>query len=110
MTEPVSDDIASIIACRDMLDAQPIPNLKGKNKMNLCFWRTDQYSSFTEAKKMGGLREIGGLETEYRSLYEVGGDLADTLGAISITADMMGGKGTIRFVLLDNDGTFLDAC
>jgi hypothetical protein len=24
-TEPVSDDIASIIACRDMLDAQPVP-------------------------------------------------------------------------------------
>jgi hypothetical protein len=31
-TEPVSDDIASIIACRDMLDAQPIPNLKGETK------------------------------------------------------------------------------
>jgi ribosomal protein S14 len=24
-TEPVGDDIASIIACRDMLDAQPVP-------------------------------------------------------------------------------------
>jgi len=24
-TEPVSDDIASILACRDMLDAQPVP-------------------------------------------------------------------------------------
>ena len=23
--EPVSDDIASILACRDMLDAQPVP-------------------------------------------------------------------------------------
>ncbi len=23
--EPVSDEIASIIACRDMLDAQPVP-------------------------------------------------------------------------------------
>jgi hypothetical protein len=31
-TEPVSDDIASILACRDMLDAQPIPNLKGETK------------------------------------------------------------------------------
>ena len=31
-TEPVSDDIAYIPACRDMLDAQPIPNLKGETK------------------------------------------------------------------------------
>ena len=23
--QPVSDDIASILACRDMLDAQPVP-------------------------------------------------------------------------------------
>jgi hypothetical protein len=28
----VRGNIASIIACRDMLDAQPIPNLKGETK------------------------------------------------------------------------------
>jgi hypothetical protein len=28
--EPVSDDIASILACRDMLDAQPVPTFKEK--------------------------------------------------------------------------------
>jgi hypothetical protein len=78
--------------------------------MNLCFWRADQYSSYAEAKKMGGLREIGGLNTEYRRLYEVGGDLADTLEAISVTADMMGHKGTVSFVLFDDGGEFLDAC
>lgn len=53
---------------------------------------------------------IGGLSTEYRRLYEVGGDLADTLEAISVTVKMMDGNGQIRFVLFDDDGTFLDAC
>ena len=78
--------------------------------MNLCFWRADECSSYIEAKKLGILKDIGGLNTEYRTLYEVGGDLADTLHAISLAVDMMGGKGDIRFVLLDDDGTFLDAC
>jgi len=31
-TEPVSDDIASIIACRDMLDAQPVPPRRTEGK------------------------------------------------------------------------------
>jgi hypothetical protein len=78
--------------------------------MNLCFWKADECASYIEAKKLGILKEIGGLNTEYRTLYEVGGDLADTLHAITLAVDMMGGKGDIRFVLLDDDGTFLDAC
>jgi hypothetical protein len=78
--------------------------------MILAFYRQDQYGSFTEAKLCGGLREISGLTTEYRTLYEAGGDLADTLEAISVTADMMDGNARIRHVLFDDNGTFLDAC
>ena len=32
--EPVSDDIASILACRDMLDAQPVP--PQRTEQNFC--------------------------------------------------------------------------
>jgi len=78
--------------------------------MILYFWRRSQYSSYAEAKKMGGLRDISGLNTEYRSLYEVGGDLADTLDAIHITKDMMDSNERLGYVLLDDDGTLLDAC
>jgi len=80
--------------------------------MTLCFWKADECASYIEAKKLGILKEIGGLSTEYRTLYEVGGDLADTLHAITLAVDMMGGKseGDIRFVLMDDDGAFLDAC
>lgn len=78
--------------------------------MILCFWRRSQYSSYAEAKKCGGLREIGGLNTEYRTLCEVGGDLADTLEAIYVTKDMMDNTERLGYVLLDDDGTFLDAC
>ena len=78
--------------------------------MELCFWRDDQYSSYLEAKSMGGLRTIGGLTTEYRKLYETGGDLADTMHAIHITARMMDDNARIGYVLLDDDGTFLDVC
>jgi hypothetical protein len=78
--------------------------------MTLCFWKADECASYIEAKKLGILKEIGGLNTEYRTLYEVGGDLADTLHAITLAVDMMGGKGDIRFVLMDDDGAFLDAC
>jgi hypothetical protein len=77
--------------------------------MNLCFWRRSQYASYAEAKKMGGLREIGGLHTEYRTLYETGGDLADTLDAIHTTKDMMDSNERLGYVLFDDDGTFLDA-
>jgi len=77
--------------------------------MRLCFYRADQYSSYLEAIKHGGMQEITGLQTEYRTLYEVGGDLADTLDAIHATASMMDGKATLRFVLFDDDCTFLDA-
>lgn len=77
--------------------------------MILCFWKANECASYIEAKKLGILKEIGGLNTEYRTLYEVGGDLADTLHAITLAVDMMGGKGDIRFVLLDDDGKFLDA-
>ena len=77
--------------------------------MTLYFWRRSQYSTYLEAKKMGGLYQIGGLTTEYRSLYETGGDLADTLGAISVAVDMMDGSERLGVVLLDDDGTFLDA-
>ena len=78
--------------------------------MRLCFYSVGMYSSFGEAIKLGGMREITGLQTEYRTLYEVGGDLADTLDAIHATFIMMDGNGQIRFVLFDDDGTFLDAC
>ena len=78
--------------------------------MRLCFYSVGMHSSFGEAIKLGGMREITGLQTEYRTLYEVGGDLADTLEAISATADMLGSKGKLRFVLFDDDGEFLDAC
>jgi len=78
--------------------------------MILCFYRQDMYGSFAEASAKDGLKEIHGLTTEYRRLYDVGGDLADTLEAIHVTSKMMDGKATIRYVLLDDDGTFLDAC
>jgi hypothetical protein len=78
--------------------------------MILCFWRRSQYSTYLEAKKMGGLREISGLQTEYRSLYEVGGDLADTLEAIHKTKDMMDSNERLGYVLLNDDGEMLDAC
>jgi hypothetical protein len=78
--------------------------------MRLCFWRRDRYSSYLEATAEGGLREISELHTEYRRLYETGGDLADTLNAIHITARMMDDKARLSYLLLDDDGTFLDAC
>jgi len=78
--------------------------------MILYFYRQDQYGSYAEANKGGGLREIHGLTTEYRRLFDVGGDLADTLEAIHVTAKMMDGNARIGYVLLDDDGTFLDAC
>jgi hypothetical protein len=78
--------------------------------MILYFYRQDMYGSYTEANAKDALREIHGLTTEYRTLYEAGGDLADTLEAIHKTAKMMDEKSTIRYVLLDDDGTFLDAC
>ena len=77
--------------------------------MRLCFYRADQYSSYLEASRGGGLREITGLQTEYRRLYETGGDLADTLEAIHITARMMDGNAKISYVLFEDDGEFLDA-
>jgi len=77
--------------------------------MTLYFWRRSQYSIYLEAKKMGGLYQIGGLTTEYRSLYEVGGDLADTLEAIHTAVRMMDSNEQLGCVLLDDDGTFLDA-
>jgi len=77
--------------------------------MRLCFYRADQYSSYLEAIKLGGMREITGLQTEYRRLHDVGGDLADTLEAIHITARMMDGNARLNYVLFDDDGEFLDA-
>ena len=67
--------------------------------MRLCFYSVGMHSSFDEAIKLGGMREITGLQTEYRTLYEVGGDLADTLDAISATADMLGSKGKYMYFL-----------
>ena len=78
--------------------------------MRLCFYRADQYSSYLEAVKFGGMQEITGLQTEYQTLYEVGGDLADTLDAIHAAVRMMDGKGQVRFVLFTDDCEFLDAC
>jgi len=77
--------------------------------MILYFWRRSQYSTYAEAKKMGGLYQIGGLSTEYRTLYEVGGDLADALDAIYVTKSMMDSNERLGYVLLDDDGTLLDA-
>lgn len=78
--------------------------------MILAFYRQDLYGSYVEAKAKGELREISGLTTEYRTLYEAGGDLADTLEAIYVTSKMCSDKAIIRYVLLDDDGKFLDAC
>jgi len=78
--------------------------------MTLYFWRRSQYSTYAEAKKMGGLREISGLHTEYRTLYETGGDLADTLDAIYVTKSMMDSNERLGYVLLNDDGEMLDAC
>ena len=78
--------------------------------MILYFYRQEMYGSFAEASAKDGLREIHGLTTEYRRLFDVGGDLADTLEAIHVTAKMMDGNARIGYVLLDDDGTFLDAC
>lgn len=78
--------------------------------MRLCFYRVDKYASFAEAIKLGAMQEITGLQTEYRTLYEVGGDLADALDAINATLRMMDSNGQIRFVLFDDGGEFLDAC
>lgn len=78
--------------------------------MILYFYRQDMYGSYAEANAKDELREIHGLTTEYRTLYEAGGDLADTLEAIHKTSKMMDAKSTIRYVLLDDNGTFLDAC
>ena len=78
--------------------------------MRLCFYSVGMYSSYLEAIKHGGMREITGLHTEYRTLYETGGDLADTLEAIHITARMMDGNARLNYVLFDDDGAFLDAC
>jgi hypothetical protein len=77
--------------------------------MTLYFWRRSQYSTYLEAKKMGGLYDIGGLNTEYRTLFNVGGDLADTLEAIHTSVSMMGSSERLGMVLLDDDGKFLDA-
>lgn len=77
--------------------------------MILYFWRKSQYSTYAEAKNRGALRQISGLQAEYRTLYEVGGDLADTLDAIGITCDMMDSNERLGYVLLDDDGKFLDA-
>ena len=77
--------------------------------MTLYFWRRSQYSTYLEAKKMGGLYQIGGLATEYRSLYEVGGDVADTLEAIHTTTKMMDSSEQLGMVLLDDNGALLDA-
>lgn len=78
--------------------------------MKLCFFRQDLYGSYAEANEKGGLKEIHGLTTEYRRLFDVGGDLADTLSAIYTTSEMFHDKSTILYVLFDDDGTFLDAC
>ena len=78
--------------------------------MELRFFRQDLYGSYAEAYEKGGLKEIHGLATEYRRLFDVGGDLADTLSAIHTTSKMFNDKSTIRYVLFDDDGTFLDAC
>ena len=78
--------------------------------MELHFFRQDLYGSYAEANAKGELRRIHGLTTEYRRLHDVGGDLADTLSAIHTTSKMFNDKSTIRYVLFDADGTFLDAC
>lgn len=77
--------------------------------MVLFFWRRSQYSTYAEAKTMGGLYKVGGLITEYRSLYSSGGDLVDTLEAIHTTTKMMDSNEQLGYVLLDEDGKFIDA-
>jgi hypothetical protein len=78
--------------------------------MKLCFYRADQYSSYAHAVQQHGVRTITGLQTEHRRLFNVVGDLSNTFEAIFVTACMMDSKATLRFVLFDDDGIFLDAC
>ena len=77
--------------------------------MRLCMYKAGKYSSFAEAVKMGGVREIDGIETECRTLFDMGGALADVMEAIHTTADLFDSNYAIRYVLFDNDGEFLDA-
>ena len=77
--------------------------------MRLCMYKAGKYASFAEAMKMGGIREITGIETECRTLFDMGGALADVIDAIHTTADLFDSNYAIRYVLFDNDGEFLDA-
>ena len=79
-------------------------------KMKLCFYRADQYSSYTEAVQQHGVRTLTGLQTEHRRLFNAVGDVANAFEAVFITACMMDPNATLRFVLFDDDGSFLDAC
>ena len=77
--------------------------------MRLCMYKAGKYSSYAEAVKMGGVREIDGIETECQTLFDMGGALADILEAIHTTAELFDGNYAMRYVLFDNDGNFLDA-
>jgi len=77
--------------------------------MRLCMYKAGNYSSYAEAVKMGGVREISGIETECETLFDMGGALADIFEAIHTTADLFDSNYAIRYVLFDNNGNFLDA-
>jgi len=57
-TEPVSDDIASILACRDMLDAQPVP------EFDRVIWPERTWVGLTD-------EEIAEVEDEYIVDYRI---------------------------------------
>jgi hypothetical protein len=76
--------------------------------MRLCFWKVEDYPTFAQAIKGGGVREIRGIETECQTLFNTVGALADAIQAVEITADLFEGDYTLRFVLFDDEGSFLD--
>jgi hypothetical protein len=76
--------------------------------MRLCFWKVEDYPYFAQAIKEGGVREIAGIETECQTLFNAVGALADAIEAVEITAGLFDGNYTLRFVLFDDEGNFLD--
>jgi hypothetical protein len=76
--------------------------------MRLCFWKVEDYPTFAQAIKGGGVREIRAIETECQTLFNTVGALANTIETVEITADLFDGNYTVRFVLFDDEGNFLD--
>ena len=81
--------------------------------MRLCFWKAEEYPTFAQAIQGGGMREISGLTSPHERLIDAAddeavGDLADSIRAIELTANLFDGNYTVRFVLFDDEANFLD--